>query len=117
MRTRYDGTASPLPGGTYNFGGTNAPFVPNTGQTFASFLLGTVSSATYTQEFASWLPRWWSHQWYIQDDWKPTRGLSLNLGLRWSYETPFQTKYGQQSQFDPTARDAISGLTGAIVHK
>jgi len=44
-------------------------------------------------------------------------GLTLNFGLRWSYETPFQTKYGEQSQFDPNAKDPVSGLTGAIVHK
>ena len=53
IRTRYNATAGALPGGTYNFGGTQAPFVPNTGNTFASFLLGTVTSATFTQEFAT----------------------------------------------------------------
>ena len=30
-----------------------------------------------------------------------SRGLTINIGLRWSYESPFETKYGQQSQFDP----------------
>jgi hypothetical protein len=117
IRTRYNGTATALPGGTYNFGATNAPFVPNTGQTFAAFLLGTVSSASYTQDFASWLPRWWSHQWYAQTDWKPLKGLTLNLGVRWSHESPFQTKYGQQSQFDFETRDPVFGLMGAIVHR
>jgi hypothetical protein len=116
IRTRYNGTAGSLPGGQYNFGGTELPFTPNTGQPFAAFLLGSVSSATFTQEYASWLPRWWSHQGYFQDDWKIRRNLTLNLGLRYSYETPFQTKYGQQAQFDPTAKDPLTGLTGAITH-
>ncbi|MBS1827284.1 MAG: TonB-dependent receptor [Acidobacteria bacterium] len=116
IRTRYNGTAGSLPGGTYNFTGTNQPFTPNTGIGFANFLLGTVGSAVYTQEFASWLPRWWSHQWYAQTDYKPVRNLTLNLGVRWSYESPFGTKYGQQSQFDPNVKDPISGLMGAITH-
>ena len=40
----------------------------------------------------------------------------MNLGLRWSYESPFTTKYGQQSQFDPNAIDPVTGTPGAIVH-
>ncbi len=117
MRTRLNSTVPDLPGGTYNFGGTNQPFTPNTGINFASFLLGTVTNATYTSAYASWLPRWWSHQAYFQDDWKPRRGLTFNLGIRYSYESPYQTKYGQQSQFDPTAKDPITGLPGAILHQ
>ena len=116
IRTRYNATSSSLPGGTYSFTGTNAPFVPNTGNTFASFLLGTVGTAAYTQDYGSWLPRWVSHQAYAQADWKLRPGLTLNLGVRWSYETPFNTKYGQQAQFDPNAKDPISGLQGAILH-
>jgi len=117
IRTTYNSSPAAYPSGQYSFGGTELPFTPNTGQTFASFLLGTVSSATFTEDFANWQPEWWSHQWYVQDDWKPFRGLTVNYGLRWSYETPFQTKYGQQSEFNPTAVDPLTGLTGAIVHQ
>jgi len=116
IRTRYNSQAQALPSGTYNMGGTDQPFTPNTGNNFASFLLGTVTSATFTQTAATWLPRWWSHAFYVQTDWKPVRNLTFNLGVRWSYESPFSTKYGQQSQFDPTVRDPISGRMGAIVH-
>jgi hypothetical protein len=116
IRTSFNALAETLPSGVYSMGGTDNPFTPNTGNDFAALLLGSVVKATFTQPVATWLPRWWSHAAYFQDDYKPLRKLTFNLGLRWSYESPFQTKYGQQSEFDPTARDPVSGLVGAISH-
>ena len=116
IRTRANGVPEALPSGEYTMSGTELPFTPNTGHTFASFLLGSVGSAKFTVNTATWLPRWSSHAFYAQTDYKPTRTLTLNLGLRWQYESPFQTKNGQQSQFDPNAMDSLTGLRGAIVH-
>nr|MDQ2900173.1 TonB-dependent receptor [Acidobacteriota bacterium] len=116
IRTRGDDLLSTLPGGVFRFGGTDSPFTPNTGNDFAAFLLGSVTRADFTTELANWLPRWFSHALYFQDDWTVNRRLTLNLGVRWSYETPFQTKYGQQSEFNPSVTDALTGLPGAITH-
>lgn len=116
MRTRHNVKIASNPSGIYSFGGTDFPFRPNTGNAFAAFMLGSVVKADFTQDLASWLPRWWSQAAYFQDDFRVNRRLTLNLGVRWQYESPFSTKYGQQSQFSPTATDPLTGRPGAILH-
>ena len=116
IRTRQNNVSPGLPGGSYTFGGTSLPFTPNTGFSFANFMLGSVSAANFNTQLASWLPRWTSQSLYFQDDFRPMKGLTLNLGLRWSYESPFSTKWGFQSQFSPTTVDPLTGMMGAITH-
>lgn len=116
LRTRINSHVQALPSGIYRLGGTELPFTPGTGNTFASFLLGGVVRADFTKAFGTWLPQWWSNALYFQDDWKATDKLTLNLGIRWQTESPYRTKYGQQSQFDPNAIDPLTGRQGALLH-
>ena len=117
IRTAYSDKATSLPSGQYNFtGGTSLPFAQNTGNDFAAFMMGAVTSATFTKQLAIFLPRQWDHELYFQDDWKVLPNLTLNLGVRWSYFSPYKTKWDQQSQFDPTVIDPVTGRLGAITH-
>jgi Carboxypeptidase regulatory-like domain len=116
IKTAANSLEASTPGGEFEFGDTGYPFTPDTGNDFAGFLLGSVTQATFNTTLATWLPRWWTPALYAQDDWMVNQRLTLNLGLRWDMETPFDTKYGQESEFDPTATDPLTGLPGAIEH-
>jgi len=104
----FDGTTAGLQ--------PNGVALPNTGNTFAGFLTGYVRQALYQTDLTSWLPRSYINSFYFQDDWKITPTLTLNLGLRYSVESPFTTKYGLMSNFSPTGTDPVTGRPGQIVH-
>ncbi len=115
---RENDIAASQPSGVFNFttAGSGLPLTPNTGNSFASLELGAVSSASFTTLLQNYLPRWWMHQFYVQDDWRIRRNLTVSIGLRYSLETSASTQYGQKSQFSPTTVDALTGQMGAIIH-
>jgi hypothetical protein len=62
----------------------------NTGDAFASFLLGQVDSGSLTAPSVTAV-RYSYGGAFLQDDWKVSSRLTLNLGIRWEIETiPFE---------------------------
>ena len=73
-----------------------------TGDPFASFLLGLPNEESLT--LSSHNPRWNSNYYvgYVQDDFKFRKDLTFNLGLRYDVDTPRHEALGAQSVLDLT---------------
>ena len=87
--SHYDGFGLQNGSGSlgFSFTGTSLPLATSQatggGSGFASFLLGAVNNyALDTPRYLTALYR--THQAYIQDDWRISRKLTLNLGFRYS---------------------------------
>ncbi|MBX5497311.1 MAG: TonB-dependent receptor, partial [Bryobacteraceae bacterium] len=104
----------------FNAGMTQGPN-PNAasstaGYGLASFLLGTGSGGNFYQNWKNVASQSFYHAFYIQDDWRITRKLTLNLGVRYDFDTPRTERFNRMSWFDPDLRsplaDTVPGYSG-----
>jgi hypothetical protein len=89
---------------------------PISGHAFASFLLGAVDNGNYNGLFVVPGNRYRVFSTFIQDDWKVTRKLTLNLGLRHDLFFPRIEAHDNFASFDPSvANPGAGGRLGAVV--
>jgi hypothetical protein len=82
------------------------------GDAEADFLLGLPSLAIHDQTFDGVTTgrRWKMSRPFVEDDWRVSKNLTLNLGLAWSMVTPESEAHNRQADFDPTtAQFLIAG--------
>ncbi|WP_198152086.1 outer membrane beta-barrel protein [Granulicella tundricola] len=79
---------------------------------WADFLFGTTSGYSAANVFTAHL-RQTLHSVYAQDDWKALPNLTLNLGLRWEYGSPYSEQNNFVSNFDPITQTMITTTPGA----
>jgi len=72
-----------------------------TGNSFADFLLGYPTSTAQGGELLRGNFKQNSSYFFIQDDWKASQKLTVNLGLRYEHRLPWRDKRGLMANFDP----------------
>jgi hypothetical protein len=113
LNTRTDANAR----GTFSFSGlstsafdaNNQP-LPYSGYDFADFLLGLPQSSSVRFGSANTYFRGSVFSGYGQDDWRVNNRLTLMIGVRYEYFTPYTEKYGRIANLD-----IAPGFTGVAV--
>lgn len=100
---------------TFNQGFLSGPVVGqnNTGDGIASLLLGFPASSVLSNDAAVAESRPYL-AFYVQDNYKISRKLTLNLGLRYDLHLPRTDRFDRLLNFDPTATEPTTGRAGAF---
>jgi hypothetical protein len=114
-RTYQDDNEEQTAGGRFQFSqrttsvqNPNDPNFGKYGSSFASFLLGLPDSANRSNSQELRL-RNWDVSPYIQDDFKLTSRLTVNLGMRWDIQVPFTEDHNLIVFFNPDKPGTFPG--------
>jgi hypothetical protein len=120
FNTKYQCACKPY-AGNFNFASsTSNPFL-NTNDGFANALLGHVNSYDQNNAELTFNVVYQNYEWYLQDNWKVGRRLTLDLGARFYHQSPqndnghtfvnfFPEKYAQGGQ----SRLYVPGCSGGL---
>jgi hypothetical protein len=93
---------------TFGAGSQSANFY----NTYASFLLGLVGTASKSFQYELFTAREWQHAMFVRDRWTPSPKLTLDLGVRWEYYPIMRRADRQIEMLDLQTLDVLIGGVG-----
>jgi hypothetical protein len=100
-RNRKLQPGSPSYTGSYNFGkDVNNPL--DSGDGYANALLGNYDTYNENSGHFVYDTYYWENEWYVQDDWRIGKRLTLNYGMRFYHMSPQIDLLHEFAYFDPT---------------
>jgi len=105
-RLEFNSFGQQNPRGAFTFTGAatqqalNGVPVQGTGSDLADFLLGIPDTVSIAYGNADKYFRSSSYDAFINDDWRVSPGLTVNVGVRWEYNAPITELYGRLVNLD-----------------
>lgn len=105
------------PSGSFSFDDriTGLPGITNTGDGYATFLLGQAWRAQATDQPQPAYLRRRSFENSVADHWRISQDVTLTVRLNVTVDSPRMEKHDRQSSFDPTAMNPGANVMGALV--
>jgi Carboxypeptidase regulatory-like domain len=103
VRNRKDQNGRSLYAGQVDFatGGNTR----TTGNAFADALLGNFRTYSEAQYDPMGFFRFWQAEGFVSDDWRVSRNLSIEAGVRYTWHMPMYTQANNMASFDPARYD------------
>src|SRR5260370_32909551 len=102
------------PSGSFSFaaGLTGNPQAQSgTGSSYATFMLGAVSSATASTHIGE-SEKGYALAGYVQDEWRVSRRLAISMGLRYDFQLPPYQRNNGLSNFNPPGANPFNRRRG-----
>jgi outer membrane receptor protein involved in Fe transport len=84
-----------------------------TGNAIADFMLGYARSAELSNVHIT-NQRRYAYAFFVQDDWRVSPRLTVNLGLRYDFMTPSYDANNEMANFDPTTASLVFASDGSL---